>query len=808
MKAVGKFSRYGGAWVVLVLAFAATFGAVSAHESGKDTDWPRWRGANHDATALERGVLDFDTGQGLKLVWKKPLGSGYSSISIADGRAFTMFSDKTNDYAIAFDAGSGEELWRFEIGETYKGHDGSHDGPISTPLVANERVYGLGPNGELFALDVATGSKLWLTHLVADQQAKAPFYGFATSPILEGDVLVVETGGEGRTISGFNKDTGERLWSTGSDTVNYQSPIALDVDGETHLLCVGDKYIYGLEPQTGKLLWEYRHAGGHGSINPVTVGHNRLFLQYKWAESVVVEIKKTGEGYVAEELWKNRNIRGTYNTPVYTNGYLYGYSSRFLTCVNAETGESVWKSRKPGDGFTILVDGHLVILTKKGSLHVAKASPEGYQEMASLALFDDLAWTPASFANGKIFARSHGEIASIEVAKVDQVVAAAEHDAIAGSEFAQFLARVNAADDKASVIDEYIAAQDEFPITEGDNLVHFIFRGKAKDVVIIGDMIGFGQEMSMNRIAGTDLYTYSTRLEPDTRVNYRFTVDFENNVIDSLNSRKTQGVFGEMSWFGMPKWNEPAHLQELAEGAARGRLDSLQFESAILENSRKLDVYLPAGYDDSEQRYPVAYVHAGGQAQNAGQMVNTLDNIVGTTVSPIIVVFISQHPKTRNREYSGNLKDQYSRALVEELVPLIDRTYRTLASAEARANIGQGFPAFAAFYSTWKHPGVFSKVSGQSVGLLTAQENELKAIAATASEQPLQFYMDWGRYDIRSPLEGWDIGAANASFTKFLEQQGYACAGGEVNEGFGWASWRNRTDKIFETFFPMKNEGK
>lgn len=382
--------------------------------------WPQWRGKNQDGKAQQKDVVKFDGGIELKIAWKKSLGSGYSSVSVADGRAVTMFSDSTDDYVAAFDAKSGDELWRFKIGPTYKGHDGSHDGPMSTPLLSGGTVYAVGPRGQLLALDIKTGKERWSTRLVQEHRAPEPFYGFATSPIIDDDVLIVETGGQGGTISGFRKDTGALVWSTGDDSVKYHSPIRFQFAGQTQLVCAGNNYLYGLEPRKGKVLWRYRHDGHGESINPVVVNQKQIFLRQSWEKTLLVELKREDRQYFAEKVWDKSALKSSYDTPISHAGYLYGFSSRLLKCVDAGTGETVWKSTSPGDGFTMMVGGFLIIVTKQGTLHVVEAHPEGYNELASLELFDGPAWSPPSFANGRIYARSLTQIACVEIVDGDR----------------------------------------------------------------------------------------------------------------------------------------------------------------------------------------------------------------------------------------------------------------------------------------------------------------------------------------------------------------------------------------------------
>ena len=288
-------------------------------------------------------------------------------------------------------------------------------------MIDNSRVYSLGPKGQLVALDLGSGELIWSKHLVDDYNANAPFYGFSTVPLVEDGVLIVETGGDSTAISGFDKNTGELLWATGSDTIQYQSPIVMVIDGQRQLLGGGNRRVYGLDLQTGDKLWNFAHGGepqsrGGRSINPVIAGTNRVFLNNSRTAGLLFEVTKTDSGYSASEVWTTAHIKQSYNTSILHDGFLYGYSNRFLSCVDVATGELAWKSRPPGDGFAILVDGYLVILTKAGTLHIGEATPTAFSELTSVQLFDGLTWTPPSFANGRIYARNSRDIVAVDFA--------------------------------------------------------------------------------------------------------------------------------------------------------------------------------------------------------------------------------------------------------------------------------------------------------------------------------------------------------------------------------------------------------
>ena len=148
--------------ITLLVAIASLLTAGFTHSSDSgDNDWPSWRGKDTDGKASQKGVFKFDQGYGLKIGWKKPLGSSYSSVSIADGRAVTMYSDSTFDYVIALDTKSGDELWRFKIDSTFKFRGHSHNGQISTPTIAGDKVFVYTRRGRLFALSAKDGREIW-----------------------------------------------------------------------------------------------------------------------------------------------------------------------------------------------------------------------------------------------------------------------------------------------------------------------------------------------------------------------------------------------------------------------------------------------------------------------------------------------------------------------------------------------------------------------------------------------------------------------------------------------------------------------
>ncbi|MCG8606881.1 PQQ-binding-like beta-propeller repeat protein [bacterium] len=806
-------SRFASVTFVALMVISSLKGSQES-----DTNWPGWGGPNRDFTVAP-GVIEPNQRFELKVGWKKKLGSGYSAVSVQGNRAVTMYADDTFDYVIALDVNDGSEFWRFKIDTLWPGRFGSANGSISTPLLTKDKVIALSGAGRLFALDLGSGEMVWETHLVNDHYGILPFYGFTTSPLILDNILLVQTGGtKENAISAFDPKTGDVLWTASSDTVQFQSPSLLTTRDGTQFVGITDRALYGLQPGTGKILWRFEHGGtahpmGAPSGNLVPVRDNRFFFKNTGRGSVFLSVEYSSEMYQVKEVWSTSAIKASYIVPVYYDGHIFGYNSRIFTCVDAGTGKRVWRSREPGDGFPILVDGHLFVITKKGTLSAAPASPEGFNEITSLDLFEDLVWAPASFAQGRLFLRSMSEIAAVDIVSTTAKQVAVESTAgqIPGSRFAKFVEKVEAAEDKEALVDAFMSEQKTFPIIEGDNLVHFIYRGEANDVALLGDLVGWRYDWPMHRVKGTDLFYYSCYLEPDAGLTYKFMKDLQTPVVDSLNTRSVRTMFfGPASWFSMPKWPAPDYLEPFTDSRT-GRIDSLEFQSSDGAITRTLEVYLPHGYDASDEAYPVAYIHAGQSARTLGQMTTSLDNLIGKRIKPIIVVFLPsffKDPTGGYMEYIGDYRDRYTQMLVEEVVPLVDRSYRTQPNAENRANIGHLINGYMALHSTFKHPDVFGKVSIQSIWWDGKEQQRQRDLITSSKNAHLQIYFDWGKYDLKSPLESVDVVEGGRAVARLLREGGYSFSGGEINAGTGWGSWKNRTHRVFETFFPLSLSGK
>ena len=779
---VGLLSSMSAAMVVLIPFLAAT----------DEPDWPLWSGPSYDLTSPGGDVFRGDFR--LDLQWASPLGSGYSGIAVVDDQVITAFSDGESDFLAAFAAGSGDELWRYRIAETYEGHDQSEDGPLATPTIHDGRVFILGPWGHLVALRLDDGERLWSRHVVDDLGAREPFAGFASAPTVIGGVLVIQAGGsDGRSICGLDPATGHLLWSAGDDFVMYQSPVAVRVGDEELIFAVTDESVVGLRPRTGEVLWQLLHElsgdGFHGVSQPVRVDASSVLLN-GWTETALYRVTGAGGGFRAAEIWRTRSLRSSLAASVPYEGYIYGYGGRFLTCVDAQTGERVWRSRAPGPGTLILVDGHLVVLTRTGELVVAEASSEGFHEKARARALEHGYFTRPSFAGGRIFVRNLDQIASIGVARAASSEAREAPELL--GKIGELVRDVAAATEKSLVVDGFLAAHAELPILDG-NIVHFVYRGEVDDLGLGADF--FPAEKPMYRIEGTDLFFRSVLLEPAARFEYYYSV-FGQIRVDPFNPRRTDVGGMEVSVLTTRGWEEPPHLR--APAGSRGRIETLTWDSESLGYEREVQVYLPPGYDESTERFGLLVVHGGDQALARGHMDRSLDNLVGRTVAPLIVAFVPEAHWSESMS-SGIVK--YSRALGQELIRRLDTTYRTIARPEARGVMGAGAAAVVAIYATFERPGLFGKLATQSLYMRDLEDDVHELIASSDGRQ-LDLYIEWSRHDLKE-YSRIDARAESQAVVKALEKKGYRPVAHEAPGGSGWGGWRQRNDRVLEALFPL-----
>lgn len=798
--------------------------------------WPYLRGADHDSQVRGAGLGERQE-FGLERAWQRPLGSGFSAVVVAEGKALTMFSDGDDDVLAAFDTSSGDELWRYRLGERYPAVGSSFDGPLSTPVISGDRVFGLSAWGKIFAVSLAEGRELWARQLEEPAAARRPRFGFSTSPVLAGGVLVVQTGGESqRSITAFDPQTGKLRWALGEDSVQYQSPLPFTLDGREILIAVSDHRVLGLEPETGITLWDHEHGLEGRAAVPTRVGERRLLLNGD-RELLALDITGSAGGpYLLAEAWRSRELVRTYALPVVADGVIYGFTGRFLTALDAETGERLWKSRPPGGRGLILVDGRLVTLDSQGELVVGAIDRQGYTELARTAALDSSSYTAPTFAEGLFFVRDLETLAAVRIS--DQRRTADREQAIAGS-LATFVANLGD-EGRQEALEQYLEGR-ATPRVDTDGWVHFLYRGEAEDVALAGQGLVPGEsEIGLQRIAGTDVWARSLRPDPSARLRYQFVVDYEERKADPGNPEFVSQDDQRVSELRMPSWQAPEHQRPWS--GPRGTLEELSIDSKLYDQPRTVTVYLPAGYgaeegnaeakegdaedgdaedggaedggaNDESADYPLLIVTYGELAMSTLGLPSALDQLIGNQhVEPLIAVLIEPIDRAEYRQQT----DQHLKFLVDDLLPTLEQRFRLRSEPRQRGVFGVSYGGYAALHAALHAPETFGRAAAQSffagadqIAALAAKAEQMwpdsppadgdepaaaskPEAEATAAERPL-LYLDWTR---------WERAERGPAMAQAFDAAAMDYLGGEMegtSEGFSWAE---RLDRPLASLFP------
>jgi len=396
--------------------FVPLFLAPLAHAAG--FDWPNWRGPDHDGVSKEQGWLSTWPAEGPGQLWKASVGTGFSSIAVAGGRAYTMGNEKNIDTVFCLDVTDGKVLWRhsYPAGLDAYLYEG---GPNATPTVEGRVVYSVGRRGQLFCLEAESGKVIWSGNLTKDFALDPPpkdWWGVSGSPLVEGDLLIVNAGTFGVAV---DKKTGKAAWSSGKGPCGYASPVAFDHDGNRALAMLGGTAIAALDAKTGRELWRFPWKTEYdiNAADPIVSG-DHLFLSSGYGTGGA--LLKLGGGKPSI-VWQSKEMHNQLNPSVLIDGHLYGVSgqdrrSAQIRCVEFKSGEVKWSEPFTTMGSITAADGKLIALNEKGELLIARATPDAFKALARAQVLGGRCWTVPVLSNGRIYCRNaRGDLVCLDV---------------------------------------------------------------------------------------------------------------------------------------------------------------------------------------------------------------------------------------------------------------------------------------------------------------------------------------------------------------------------------------------------------
>lgn len=391
-------------WLLILVVFVAFICSGSVFGA----DWPNWRGLQHNGISIEKDWNPAALKDGGKIAWKASIGTGFTSFAVVNGMVYTMGNTNDTDDVYCLNAKSGKEVWKKSYPSPLddKQYEG---GPNSTPTVADGKVYTISKRGMTYCFDAKSGDIIWKRQL----EVTRPRWGLAGSPLIVDDLVIYNAGEFGVAI---NKANGEIVWQNGQEGAGYSTAVEFKSgDVKAVVLCSGNE-VYAVEAATGKRIWGFPWKTNYGvnAADPIISG-DKVFITSGYNHGCGL-IKFDGKK--VSEVWTNKKMRSQMSGPVLFKGFVYGINQNMVACLDFKTGKSMWTSKNSGNGSVLIAGDKLIILSDKGKLIIAEASPEGYKEISSAQILKGKCWAPPVFSDGMIYARTaKGDMVCVDVSK-------------------------------------------------------------------------------------------------------------------------------------------------------------------------------------------------------------------------------------------------------------------------------------------------------------------------------------------------------------------------------------------------------
>ncbi len=381
--------------------------------------WPRFMGADGDGSVPEFTWSSDWQSTPPREVWRIPIGEGWSGFAIAEGRAVTLEQRGEQECVTCYQLTDGTLLWLHQEPTRFEENMGG-PGPRSTPTLAPELglVFALGANGTLNALDLATGLPRWQRNVLADSQSKNLMYAKASSPLLHDHRVIVSGGKDGATLCAYAVADGQLLWSAGSDTSAYSSPVIRHLAGRDQLVSVNQASVTGHDPATGALLWRFEWPGDLPKVcQPIPAGPDRLLVSSGYGmKSHLLEIQARDSGFQARALWSGSVPRTKFSSASVVGDQFYALDEGTLVCGRLADGSRVWRSGRYGYGQHLLCGRDLLLIqSEPGAIALVRADPAGLRELARLDALNSKTWNPPALAGRWLLARNDREAVCFEL---------------------------------------------------------------------------------------------------------------------------------------------------------------------------------------------------------------------------------------------------------------------------------------------------------------------------------------------------------------------------------------------------------
>jgi outer membrane protein assembly factor BamB len=378
-------------------------------------DWPGFRGAQRDGVATGvRFATDWDVRPPREL-WRRRVGPGWSSFCAVDAYVFTQEQQGDDEVVVCYGASDGQPVWVNRHATRFF-ENVSGAGPRATPTYHEGRLYTTGAKGMIQSLDASTGQTCWRRELMEDTGAEKPVWGFSSSPLVVGDMVVVFAGGAGnKGVVAYHRETGVIAWTGGEGRMSYSSPHLFSVGEDVSILMATEIGLQALEPTSGRIVWTHRwNLPGMRIVQPLRIDEDLVLLAGSYGGgSRLLRIERDGQAWDVSQPWTTRYLNPYFNDFVIHKGHVYGFNGKIFTCVNAKTGRRCWKGGRYGYGQLLLLPDMdlLLVISEKGEAVLVKTDPAEHVEVGRFQALKGKTWNHPVIAHGRLFVRNGEEAA-------------------------------------------------------------------------------------------------------------------------------------------------------------------------------------------------------------------------------------------------------------------------------------------------------------------------------------------------------------------------------------------------------------
>jgi outer membrane protein assembly factor BamB len=380
-------------------------------------EWPGFRGPDRDS--IVRGVrirTDWSTSPPVEM-WRRPIGPGWSSFAVHDDVLYTQEQRGEEEVVAAYNVTTGEPVWRHrDPVRFYESNGGA--GPRATPTFSNGRVYTFGATGILNALDASNGAVVWSRNVAADTDVEIPGWGFAGSPLVVNDVVIVAASGR---LAAYDVSTGHPRWFGPTGGGGYSSPHLVTIDGVAQVLLLRGARTISVAPADGTLLWEHSWQPSVSIVQPALAANGDVLVTAGDAMGGIgirrLAVTHGPAGWTVEERWTSRGLKPYFNDFVVHEGYAFGFDGSILACIDLKDGERKWKGGRYGHGQLVLLPEQdlLLVLSEEGELALVRAAPDQFTELARFPAIEGKTWNHPVLVGDVLLVRNGEEMAAFRL---------------------------------------------------------------------------------------------------------------------------------------------------------------------------------------------------------------------------------------------------------------------------------------------------------------------------------------------------------------------------------------------------------